>query len=82
MTGAARRSSRSQDLLAHVGHVEMGDRADSANSAVAASGSSVWTWTFSVVWSPTTSTESPSRSSAATNRRCSSPVPVTAKLVQ
>ena len=29
------------------------------NSAVAASGSSVWTWTFSVAASPTTSTESP-----------------------
>ena len=34
---------------------------------VARSGSSVWTWTFSVRWSPTTSTESPIASSASTH---------------
>ena len=55
---------------------------NSENSAVAEFGSSVWTWTFSVVWSPTTSTESPICSSSGTKRRCSSAVPVTAKFVQ
>ena len=37
----------------------------SSNRSVARSGSSVWTWIFSVLLSPTTSTESPSRSSRA-----------------
>ena len=38
-----------------------------ANTAVTASGSSVWMCTLSVVWSPTISSESPSRSSAGAN---------------
>jgi hypothetical protein len=53
-----------------------------ANTAVARSGSSVCTCTFSVVVSPTTSTESPSCSSGAMKRPELSPVPVTAKFVQ
>ena len=53
-----------------------------ANSPVARSGSSVWTCTFSVRWSPTTSTESPIDSSASTQSDGSSASPVTAKFVQ
>ena len=53
-----------------------------SNTAVARSGSSVCTCTFSVRASPTTSTESPSRSSGAMKRAALSPSPVTAKLVQ
>jgi hypothetical protein len=53
-----------------------------SNSAVARSGSSVWTWTFSVRGSPTTSTESPIDSSASIHAVASSPSPVTAKFVQ
>ena len=53
-----------------------------ANSVVARSGSSVWTCTFSVRWSPTTSTESPIDSSVSTHVEGSRPSPVTAKFVQ
>ena len=53
---------------------------------VATSGSSVWTWTRSVTWSPTTSTESPIASSSVTYESASasspSPTAVTAKFVQ
>ena len=41
----------------------------SSKTAPPTSGSSVWTWTFSVAWSPTTSTESPSSSSRRTKDR-------------
>ena len=51
------------DLLAHVGDVDVRDVVPAANSAIAASGESVWTWILSVERSPTTSTESPSCSS-------------------
>ena len=53
-----------------------------SNTAVARSGSSMCTCTFSVRESPTTSTESPSCSSGAMKRVALSPSPVTAKLVQ
>ena len=53
-----------------------------ANSAVARSGSSVWTCTLSVRASPTTSTESPIDSSVSIHVDGSRPSPVTAKLVQ
>src|SRR3954470_23677305 len=52
-----------------------------SNTAIARSGSSVWTWTLSVVRSPTTSTESPSASRAPTYPCGSRSVPVTAKFV-
>jgi hypothetical protein len=53
-----------------------------ANSAVARSGSSVCTWTFSVLASPTTSTLSPIASSSGTKAPASRSEPVTAKFVQ
>ena len=53
-----------------------------AKSPVARSGSSVWTWTLSVRWSPTTSTESPISSSASIQAVGSRATPVTAKFVQ
>ena len=53
------------DLLVHVGDVEPRHGADAVEQVVARSGSSVWTWIFSVWASPTTSTESPIRSSRA-----------------
>ena len=71
-----------RDLLVHVGDVEARDGAAPAKSPVARSGSSVWTWTLSVRWSPTTSTESPIASSASIQAVGSSPSPVTAKFVQ
>ena len=54
----------------------------SSNTAVASSGSSVCRWTFRVLASPTTSTESPSSSSGAMKRLALRPLPVTAKFVQ
>jgi len=54
----------------------------SANSAVTRSGSSVCRWTFSVWLSPTTSTESPNRSSGSFQLVGSRSSPVTAKFVQ
>ena len=53
-----------------------------SKTANARSGSSVWTWTLSVVRSPTTRTESPIASSAARRTRWPrGPRPVTAKFV-
>ena len=54
----------------------------SSKTATATSGSSVWTWIFSVASSPTTRTESPISSSRGTKDRVSRPVPVTMKFVQ
>ena len=67
---SARRSARCGDLLVHVGHVEARDRRRRRRRARSPrSGSSVWTWTLRVRWSPTTSTESPIASSARPGRR-------------
>ena len=51
-------------------------------SESAAPGSSVWTCTFSADGSPTTSSESPSRSSSGSSARVSSPSPSTTNVVQ
>ena len=81
-TGAASRSERSTicSVMSATSKCETSPAV--ANSAVARSGSSVCRCTFSVWLSPTTRTESPSRSSGSCQATGSSSVPVTAKFVQ
>ena len=76
------RASRCCDLLAHVGDVEVRDRACAREQAVAASGSSVWTWILSVVAVADDQNRVPKLLEPAMKRRWSRSVPVTAKLVQ
>ena len=81
-TASARRSLRSCTCSVMSATSRCETSPISSNSAVARPGSSVCRWTFSVWLSPTTSTESPSRSRSSFQAAGSSPSPVTAKFVQ
>ncbi len=81
-TACRRRRSRSRvcTCMSAISTLAIDPRATPSESA--RPGSSVWTWTFSAVGSPTTSSESPSGSSARSSSSASSRSPSTTNAVQ